>query len=418
MEGDERVGVEVRAAAHCLGKIRCGVGRAHVQQLALHVDRHGRPDRAASERKLRVLLPGLRSRFARRGNDVEPPDPLTVVHAIGRDPAADAVLPHRRAQEDERVVREWRRRERLALGGIARSPRPEEGAHLAVERDDIAVRGAAKDASAKHGDAAVVAADLGGDRRPGVLPLLAAAGCVERDGRERRRDEHDAVVHDRAGLEIRLLAHLVDAGRAELRRVGGVDLREWGVARAGEIAGMGQPVAAAGRRGAQLGERRARGARGNAALTAHEVGGRAPRASCCRARWRLEVHEGEACAIGDERRVARHIAVALEHVGEHGHVVCSGQRVARVLGHRVPRDGVQLLERPLGARPLLQEGAASEWRGQPVVEPRAVAKRARSGIHPAAAVGLRARERGVLRAGHHERGDEGDKLRQCRGLPE
>src|SRR5262249_53545177 len=143
--------------------------------------------------------PGLSARLVGIGDEIEAPDLLPVLELEGADPVLGAPVGAGRSIDDEVADDERRHAEILALAGIRDLAAPEQRAFLQVDRDQIAVGGAADDAAILERYAAV------GRRQhlvldaPGVGPTLAAGRRIDGDDRLVDGQIHHAVVNERTG---------------------------------------------------------------------------------------------------------------------------------------------------------------------------------------------------------------------------
>ena len=135
---------------------------------------------------------------------------------------------------------------------IDRPDIPQELAGLGVQRDHVAVGGAAEHPPAGDGDAAIGVERLGALRRVLVFPHLLAGLGVQRIGVVRRGDIEHAVIDDRHRLEAVLDAELRRAHRLQLCRVGLVDLLEARIAMRLVVLVVHQPAVVGLGRGIQL----------------------------------------------------------------------------------------------------------------------------------------------------------------------
>ena len=161
IERDERVGIEVVARPDRAVEIGRGIADDEIDPLRRQIDRRILPHPAAQRlvgvavlRQRRLLgvdvavhvAPG---RVLGRPNadgvlrdGVEAPDELAVLGVVGLDEAADAVLAAVGADQDLAVDGGRSHRLAVALLGIADLLRPDLGAGLGVERDELGVEGA------------------------------------------------------------------------------------------------------------------------------------------------------------------------------------------------------------------------------------------------------------------------------------
>ena len=248
----QRVGVEIRARAQPGVENRRRIRHRHIDFGAVEVDRQRTPDGTATHRHVGGMLPGLEAGFTGARHGVESPDRRAVGQTECTDPALDAVLAAGRADDDEVIDDQRRHGEYLARGRQRHLPGPQQMAVTGIERQQVAVVGAAHDVAVLDRHAAIVRPLLLVLRRPAIAPALAAGTRVDRDRQLRRRQVHRRAVDHRTGDEVLERADLVQAGDAQPCDVVGADVSQRRVARAVQVVIVIRPPGARGR-GPQLG---------------------------------------------------------------------------------------------------------------------------------------------------------------------
>ena len=250
VERDGGIGVQVVARAHIGVPIRRGIPDAPDDEVQLGVIGSGDPGGTAA------LLPGVGSTprlvtfFARAGNGVESPAALPGGDIVGVKEAADAVFAA--CDPGDHHVLDDQRRAGDRVAGLAVGNRhvPQHGARLRAQRDQVRIHGAEKHAIAKHRHAAVdrIATDVDFGRKAAfVVPVGAAGGGIESEHvRGRLADVHDAIDHDRCGLDAVTGRHLVYPGDFQTARILAIDLVQRAVPPTAVRAGIGEPVAGLG----------------------------------------------------------------------------------------------------------------------------------------------------------------------------
>jgi len=116
-----------------------------------------------------------------------------------------------------------------------------------VQGDQVSVHRAHEDAIAQRRHAPVHRAAAGGNPlgdAPAILPKRPPGAGVERgDVARRLGDVHDAVNHERRGLELVAAVDLIDPQRPQTGGILGRDLVERGVTMPEVVARVGEPVA-------------------------------------------------------------------------------------------------------------------------------------------------------------------------------
>src|SRR5947209_4531209 len=183
------------------------------------------------------------------------------------------------ADDDHPLVGEGSDRQAVAGGGVIDLDIPDHLAGLLVESDQVSIEGRHVHAAVRGSEAAVVGA-AADDRVGPLLVLIAperlAGPRVERHGVvERRGEVHDAVDHQRRGLEgADRAAGLIHPARDERSDVLGVDLLRGRVAGVAVILAVREPVLGV---GGSVGEHLVGhfgvGDRGTLGLGRHHAGG-------------------------------------------------------------------------------------------------------------------------------------------------
>ena len=165
---------------------------------------------------------------------------------VGRDEAAGAFVPARDSGNDYIADDKRRGSGAVVLPPIGHPRIPQQIAGEAVERHDVRVVGDQEQPIACDGGAAVDA--RGGVSREAlrprarVPPKLTARARIERDAFVHVGDVHHALDHQRRGLQSTRAADVVDPRGRQAADVGGVDLIEFAMAVAADIAVVGGPV--------------------------------------------------------------------------------------------------------------------------------------------------------------------------------
>ena len=167
-----------------------------MQQLLLDVEPHRRPQIAASVLQRVRVAPGLRARLIGVRHRVELPHGLAVAQPKGADPALACKFSPCRADQHEVVVDQWRHADEIAVAGLRNLPRPQLFTGLAVQRQEIAVPGAAHHLAVLDGGAALGNERLVVPRLPFGLPDDFAARAIERHGVVSGRCIESAIVND------------------------------------------------------------------------------------------------------------------------------------------------------------------------------------------------------------------------------
>ena len=171
---DDRVGVKVVALAHADCEIRRRIAAGEVQQAGFGIEREGSPEAATADRYARQVFPRRRVERALAegsanhvafdlGHHEELPEDLAGlgVERVHLSLAALEVAT-RVANVDDAVVRDGRRRHRLAMFRVRDGRFPNSLAGLEVIGEHPAVRGAAKQHAVQVGGAAVGGQKAGG----------------------------------------------------------------------------------------------------------------------------------------------------------------------------------------------------------------------------------------------------------------
>ena len=256
VERHRRIGVQIRAGAHVRIKVGRRIPDRHVEHPVLDVERQRRPQAAAAVLARGLVGPGLRSGLARVGNEIEAPDLLTGGKLEGADPVLRPPVRAGRAVDHQVLVDQRRHAQVLAGLRIGDLLAPEQRALGHVERDQVAVRGAANEASVLQRHAAIGGRKSRTLLLPVVSPALSAGRRVDRDGRLVDGQIHHALVDERVGLRGAGDVRAEDANGAQLAGVLGRDLRELDEALTGVVLARIEPVLLVLRRVQQFGLRR------------------------------------------------------------------------------------------------------------------------------------------------------------------
>ncbi len=206
VERDDRRREQVVALADRAVVVGPRIARAEVEEAELGIDGRRIPNRrAAVLPDLVVLRPRVVADLARARDRVERPDELAVLRAERFHAAAHAFLAAREARDDEPVVVERRRRDRVALLPAFRLDRPDDLAAALIERDELAVELAREHLAVAEPDAAArpAAADrlVRGVEVRAVFPEDLARRDAHREHVVRaRRDVGDAAIDERLRL--------------------------------------------------------------------------------------------------------------------------------------------------------------------------------------------------------------------------
>ena len=400
VERHQRVRVEIRARALPGVEHRCRIGHRHIDFGAVEVDRQRTPHGTAAHRRVGSVLPGLEAGFAGSRHGVEAPHRRAVGQAERTDPALDGVLAAGRADDDEVIDDQRRHREDLAGSRQRHLPGPQQMAVARIERQQIAVVGAAHDVAVPDRHAAIVRPLLLVLRRPAVAPALAAGARVDRDRQLRRRQVHRRAVHHRTGDEVLERADLVEAGDAQPRDVVGADVSERRVARAVQVVIVVRPAGAR-ERGPKLRGARTARLRQQTALPGDEGAPAGRSAGDDRQR-----------RIGAQRHAPGRAAVGGEQVGDDIDVVLLRQRAVGRPRHRGRDDVKEIGGGPAGAAPAGGELRAGQCRRESTLQRAAVAGGTVPGIDPLAVIALVRREG---RCGRGDRRQQADERQQRRG---
>ena len=228
-QADQRFSEQVLAGAVSTVEIVAGRADGQVEQAALGVERHGRPDVGMASELFRAVAPGLDAVLAGARDGVEGPGQLAGARVEGAHVAGRVLLENHAvgdavADDDEVLVDHgWR-----GVGVLFGVGLPAQTSHqiddsvvakaghgfasLGIERDQV---GAAVHDNAElprlriapRSDAAMDEAGAVGDLAVDVGfrvvgPFLMAGGGVEGDHAVvRRADVHDSVDHQRSGFE-------------------------------------------------------------------------------------------------------------------------------------------------------------------------------------------------------------------------
>jgi hypothetical protein len=215
-----------------------------MKQLLLDVERHRRPQIAASVLKRVRVAPGLRTRLIGVRHRVELPHGLAVAQPKGADPALACKFSPCRADQHEVVVDQWRHADEIAVAGLRNLPRPQLFTGFAVHRQEITVPGAAHHLAVLNGGAALGDERLVVSRLPFGLPDDFAARTIERYGMVSSRGVKGAIVNDGRRLRGLLVGKAVAADLGEIRGVLRSDLVERRVALATIVVIYVRPVGA------------------------------------------------------------------------------------------------------------------------------------------------------------------------------